>query len=182
MPTPVTPSRSSTVAWAAALGLATLAGTLATACMTPFVALAVMAASTMPRSRAVITVAAVWLTNQVLGFTLEHYPLTSSTFAWGASIGFAAVAVAMVANLMTDRGRLSAMRTLGAFAVGFVIYEVILFAVAHVAGGLATFTPSIIALIGRNEAEWLVGLFAIHLLLTSRAPRWFGPMPTLRLA
>ena len=65
-----------TIAWALALGLATVVGTLATACMTPFVALAVMADSTMPPGRALLTVVAVWLTNQVLGFTIEHYPLT----------------------------------------------------------------------------------------------------------
>ncbi len=179
---PTIRSTAPTMAWALALGLATLVGTLATACMTPFVALAVMAASTMPRGRAMLTVAGVWSTNQVLGFAIQHYPLTASTFAWGAAMGVAALAVALAAGVMTDRRRLSALRTLAAFGVGFALYETILFAFAHVAGGLGTFSPAIVALIARNEAEWLVVLFGAYLLLTSRAPRWFGAMPALRLA
>ena len=97
-------------------------------------------------------------------------------------MGAAASAVAIVANRMTNPGQLSVLRTLAAFGVGFAIYELMLLGFAHVAGDLDTFRPSIVALVGRNEAEWLGGLLAVHLLLTSRAPRWFGAMPTLRLA
>src|SRR5882724_9626307 len=51
-------------AWPAALALAVVAGSLATSCLMPFVALAVAAAATMPWRRAMATLAAGWLTNQ----------------------------------------------------------------------------------------------------------------------
>ena len=169
-------------AWPMALAAATVAGTLLTACMTPFVALGVMAAATMPRGRAALTVGGVWLANQALGFTVLGYPHTPSTFAWGGALGVAGLAAMLAASLLVGRGGVSALRLVTAFVAGFAVYEGLLFAFALAAGGLETFAPPIVARIAANEGVWLAGLAAVHLLLTWRAPRLFGAAPALRLA
>lgn len=174
--------RGAPLAWAVALGIATVVGALATSCMMPFVALSVMAAATLSRPRALLTVASGWLANQVLGVTVQHVPLSPYAISWGVAAGVAALAVTLAASFAVDRKRLSALRTVSAFALGFALYEGLLFAFANVAGGVDTFTPAIIAQLLRNECLWLAGLAAVHLLLTWRAPRWFGRTPALNLA
>ena len=169
-------------AWPAALVLAVVAGTLATACMTPFVAVGALAAATLPRGRAAATVGGVWLLNQALGFGVLHYPLTPDAFGWGAAMGAAALAACGAAGLLARPGRVSALRLALAFALGFAAYEGLLFGYALFAGGTATFTPAIVGRIALNDGGWLVALSAVRLLLGWRAPRWFGPAPALRLA
>lgn len=182
-PVPRRKQDAAPLGWAAALGIATVAGTLVTTCMMPFVALPVLAAATLPRGRAVLTVAAAWLVNQALGFGVQHYPVTAAAFGWGAAEGAAALAVVLMASFAVDRSRLSALRTAVAFVLGFALYEGLLFGFSRLTGGgTATFTREIVAQIAGNEAIWLAGLAAVHLLLTWRAPRLFGPTPALSLA
>lgn len=169
-------------AWPLALALATILGTLTTACMTPFIALAVMAAATMPRGRAAATVGAVWLINQTLGFTVAHYPLTAYAFSWGAATGVASLAAMLTASLVVAPARASALRLVGAFAAGFIAYEGLLLAFAALEGGLSTFTPAIVGRIALNDGAWLVALAIVHLSLTAGLPRVFGPRLALRLA
>ena len=169
-------------AWPLTLALATILGTLATACMTPFIALAVMAAATMPRARAAVTVGAVWLINQTLGFTVAHYPLTGYAFSWGAAMGVATLAAMLTASLVVTPARSSALRLVAAFAAGFTVYEGLLLAFAAFEGGLATFTPAIMGRIALNDGAWLAALAIMHLSLTKGLPRVFGPRPALRFA
>lgn len=169
-------------AWPLALIVATIAGTLATACMTPFIALAVMTAATLPRSQAIVTLGAVWLINQTLGFTVAHYPLTAYAFSWGAAMGIATLAASLAAGLVVGPGRMSALRLAAAFAIGLGTYEGLLFAFAGVEGGLSTFTPAIVGRIALSDGAWLVGLAAVHQVLTAGAPRVFGSRPALRFA
>ena len=169
-------------AWPLALGLATVVGSLATACMTPFVALAVMAEATLPRGRAAAVVGAVWLTNQALGFTVAHYPLTPYAFGWGVAMGAATFAALLFARILVRPGRATALRLAGAFAVGFATYEGLLLAFASVEGGLSTFTPAIVGRIALNEGCWLTMLAIVHLALTAGLPKVFGPRPALRFA
>ena len=169
-------------AWPLALALATVAGTLATGCMTPFVALAAITPATLPRGRAAVTVGAVWLINQTLGFTVSHYPLTTYAFSWGAAMGIATLAAMLAASLVVRPGQASVLRLSAAFAVAFGVYESLLFAFAGVEGGLSTFTPAIVGRIALNDGAWLVALAVVHLGLTVGAPRVFGPRPALRFA
>ena len=169
-------------AWPAALAAATVVGTLATACMTPFVALAVIAAATLSRRRAAITVGGVWMINQALGFTVAHYPMTAYAASWGAAMGGATLAAMLIAGLVIQPVRPSALRLAAAFTAGFATYEGLLFAFACLEGGRATFTPAIIGSIALNDGVWLVVLALVHLGLTAGLPRVFGRTPTLRFA
>lgn len=170
------------LAWPAALAAATVAGTLATACMMPFVGLAAIAAATLGARRAVATVAAIWLANQLLGFTLLGYPHTADTYLWGGALLVASLAALATAQRVGGGRGMAVGRLLMAFAAAFAVYEALLFGVALFAGGLATFTPAIVARIAANDAIWFAGLVVLHLMLTSAAPRVFGRAPALRLA
>ncbi|NJR79978.1 hypothetical protein [Sphingomonas corticis] len=174
--------RAAPVAWPLALAGAAVLGTLATACMMPFVAIATIAAATMPRGQAVAAVLGVWSANQLLGFGWLGYPVDAHAIGWGAALGGAAIAAQVVARRVACGGRRALPRLALAFAAAFVAYEGLLFALAIVAGGTGTFTPAIVGQILANDAGWLVGLAALHAILASAAPRVFGRATALRLA
>lgn len=177
--TPRTPKVS--LAWALVLAAATVVGSLAASCLMPFVALAVMSAATMTRRQAAVTVASSWAANEAIGFAVLHFPANASSFGWGAAALVAGLAAMLAASPVVARGRLSAARLAGAFVLGFAAYEGLMAAWGLAGGGLSTFTPAIVAQIALNEAVWLVGLAAVQLLLTWRAPRLFGAAPALSL-
>ncbi len=173
--------------WPAALALSTFLGSWAFACVFPFVALAAIAAVTMPARLAAGTVGVVWLINQVVGFTLLSYPHTAYSYSWGLAIGAATLAAMFAARaIMGSERRLVSPRLpaafLAAFLAAFATYELLLYAFAQFAGGLETFSAAIVGDIFRNDAIWFVGLAALRLVLTRAAPRWFGNAHALRAA
>lgn len=170
------------VAWPVALAAVTVLGSLASACMLPFVALGVATAATMPRPRAAATLGVVWGINQLLGFTVMGYPPTPDAFAWGVALGLATLVTMFVASRLLGDQRRTPLRLIAAFAGGFAAYEGALFGFALIAGGTGTFTPAIVLMILRNDAMWCVGLLALHVVLTRAAPRLFGPTLSPRLA
>lgn len=170
------------LAWQAALAVAAVAGTLAIACMMPFVAVAVATAATMSRARAAATLGAVWATNQLFGFTLLGYPRTASAFAWGAALGVAGVCAMVVAAAMLGSRRGSAAMLAAAFAAAFATYELALFGFALAVGPTSAFTAPIVLQILANDAIWFAALIALHAVLTRAAPRTFGAALRLRAA
>lgn len=170
-------------AWPAALAIATVTGSLAAACMMPFVALAVLAAATMPTRRAGLTIGAIWAANQALGFTVLGYPATGYAASWGVALGVASLAAGLVGRtVLRGRHDLAAVPMLLAFGAAFVAYEALLFGFALVAGGTDTFAPAIVLQILVNDGLWFAGLSALYVVLTRAAPRLFGPAPAVRLA
>lgn len=170
-------------AWPLALATAAVAGSMAAACMMPFVALATLAAATMPVRRAAMTIGAIWAANQALGFTVLGYPVTADAAAWGVALGLASLGAGLVARVML-RGRddFVVAPMLTAFGAAFVAYEALLFGFALFAGGVETFAPAIVLRILINDGLWFVGLSAFYMGLTRAAPRWFGSTPVLRFA
>src|SRR5712671_7228737 len=110
-------SRSPLTVWRHWLWLAVLVGTsvaftLGLACAVPLAAFAAAAALTLSRQDALVLIVAVWLANQLVGFTVLDYPWTASTVAWGAALGAAAI-LATLAGQWTVRPSMSAGRTVG---------------------------------------------------------------------
>lgn len=169
----LSPIRAITSSWPAALVLTSILGSLAAACMVPFVGVAVVAAATLPRFRAFLTVAALWLANQLVGFTLGGYPVTSYSVAWGAAIGVAAMTALYGAQQVLGGNR-NVRNILSAFALSFLLYEGGLFLFALAAGGTDTFTPAIVGAILINDALWCAGLLLLHEVLTRALPQIFG--------
>jgi hypothetical protein len=166
------------VAWAAALAVATVGGSLIAACLMPFVALAAMAASTLPRREGVATMLIAWAANQGIGFTLLGYPRDAGTLGWGVAIGVAALAAYAAIRAITARSH-GLLPLLGGAALGFVAYELVLYAYGLAGGGTGAFTQAIVALLAKNEALWLAGLLAVRGAVLRLAPGW---SPTARAA
>lgn len=158
-------------AWAAALAIATVGGSLVAACLMPFVALAAMAASTLPRREGLVTMLVAWTANQLLGFTLLGYPGDAATLGWGAAIGLAALAAYAAIGAVIARSS-SLLRLLGAAVIGFIAYELVLYAYGAAGGGTGAFTQAIVLLLAKNEALWLAGLLLAREAILRFAPRW----------
>lgn len=159
--------------WPLVLAAATIAGTLATACMMPFVGLAVVAAATMGRGAALVTVIGAWAANQVIGFGLMGYPFTPYAFAWGGALGAASAASMLVARSVLGGSR-SPGRIGAAFAAAFAADEALLYGFALAVGGTETFTPAIAATLALNDAAWAAVLLLLHAMLGRAAPRVFA--------
>jgi hypothetical protein len=153
-------------------------GTLLTACMMPFVAVATIAAATMTRQQALIAVVGAWAANQLLGFGMLGYPFTGYAITWGIALGAASIAMVPVAARIADG---SVLRLAIAFLVAFAGWEMLLFGFACVNGGTETFSPPIIWQLLVNEATWLGALTLLHLIATMGAPRLFGDNRIVRL-
>lgn len=162
-------------AWAAAFAIATVGGSLVAACLMPFVALAAMAASTLPRREGIATMIIAWAANQALGFTILDYPLDASTLGWGIAIGVAALAAWAAIRAITERAN-GLLPLLGASALGFVAYELVLYAYGLAGGGTGAFTQAIVVLLAKNEVIWLAGLLAVREAVRTLAAAW-APEP-----
>jgi len=159
--------------WPLTLAAATILGTLATACMMPFVGLAVVAAATMRTPTMLVTILGAWGVNQLLGFGLLGYPLEGYAIVWGLALGAASLAAGLLARSLFARG-VTLPRALAVFAAAFVLDEALLFGFALLVGGTGTFTLAIIGRLFANDALWCGGLALLHVVLTRAAPRWYA--------
>lgn len=162
------------VAWPLTLAAATILGTLATACMMPFVGLAVVAAATMRTPAMLVTILGAWGVNQLLGFGLLGYPLDGYALAWGVALGAASIAAGLLARAAFTGG-VTLPRALAVFAAAFALDEALLYGFALAVGGTSTFTPAIVAQLFANDALWCGVLATLHVVLTRAAPRWYAP-------
>ena len=170
-----------TLAWPGVLALATVSGSLAAACLMPFAALSVMVAVTLPAGRATATLMAIWLVNQILGFSLLGYARDVQAVASGLALGIASLAALCVATAARARhGSLS--RLLGAFMAAFATYELVLFAIAQWLGGTETFAPQVVAQIAFAETAWFAGLLLLSQGLQKLAPGLAPHAPAFRPA
>lgn len=164
------PATTAALLWTATLATSAIFGSYFFACVFPFVAVATLAALTLPRGQAIGLVALVWAVNQAVGFGFRSYPHTLDTVGWGVAIGLAALAALVVARLVAKGAGLVSGRALGGLAAAFTAYEATLFAWALVVGGVETFAPAIVAQIAMNDAVWFVGLAGLRLVLKRVAP------------
>jgi hypothetical protein len=167
--------------WTAVLATATVAGAPAAACVLPFAATAAVAAYTLNIKRAMAAIGLVWLLNQAIGFGLMDYPVTQYSIGWGFALLGASVASLLTARFVFARTATSeggTAQNLAAIAIGFTmafaVYETSLFVLAHFAGGLDTFTPYIVGMIGLNDTVWFVLLMGLRWVLVNAAPGRFG--------
>ena len=160
--------------WGGMLTLVTVAGTLAVACGTPFVALGTLGALFLPRRDAFLLVGINWVVNQAIGFTWLHYPHTWECYAGGAHLALAAGLCTVAAMFVGSRLRRTgaALRAMGAFAAAFVIYESVLFAISPF-NSVKDFALPIVVYIFCVNAIAFVGL----LLIKTAAPAFGFALP-----
>ncbi len=174
---------NTTLIWSAVLGLTAALGSYGLACVFPFAALAALAAVTLPTRQAAMLLGAMWLVNQVIGFTLLSYPHDGQAVAWGAIIGVAAFAGLFTAKVaFGSETRFISLRTVGALVASIVAYQAIMFVGAYAMNGFESSTAAIVAEVARNDLFWFAGLAALRVALGTALPRWFGSAQTLRTA
>ena len=154
--------------WFLPVALVTISGVSSWefACITPFVAFAVAAAYALSAPAALLTVAAVWLVNQAIGFAALGYPWTVDTILWGFAIGAAALLATALASALLRLGVGNNVTTLGAtFVLAFAAYEGGLFLVTFALGGKDAFTPAIVGNVALLNLGWTVALVGTYEIL-----------------
>jgi hypothetical protein len=136
------------------------------ACITPFVAFAVAAGYALSARAALLTVMAIWLVNQAIGFAVLNYPGTIDTILWGFAIGAAALLAAVLACVTLRFGLRNNVTAIGAaFVLAFGAYEGGLFLVTFALGGQDAFTPAIVGHVALLNLGWTVGLVGTYEIL-----------------
>jgi hypothetical protein len=151
--------------WLATLAAASVATSLGLACAVPLAAFAALGALTMDRRSALIMIALVVLANQVIGFTILHYPRDPGTFAWGAAFLLAGVTATSAAFWVKERcaGINLALGLAATFLVAFVAYEGTFFIVsAATRSMLDAYTPAIISRIFEVNLSVFGGLLLVN--------------------
>jgi hypothetical protein len=153
--------------WLALLLAASVGFTLGFACAVPFAAFGAIAALTLHRRDALLLTVALWLLNQIIGFTILQYPWDGMTLTWGIVLGGVAVLSTAAAQAVI-RGRSGVPAWLTSFAAAFIVYEGSLYLVsAGALGGTEDFTAEIVDRILAINAAAFAGLLAASLLITA---------------
>ena len=120
--------RGATLLWIVLLTAASLMTTWALACMTPFAALAALAATHMRSRDGAALMLVSWGVSQGVGFGLLHYPHDATTIAWGVALGLAALGAVGGAYLALSMLRTDnlAARLSVAFVAAFVSFKLVL--------------------------------------------------------
>jgi hypothetical protein len=153
--------------WLALLIASSVGFTLGFACAVPFAAFGAVAALTLKRRDALLLIVALWLVNQVIGFTILHYPWDAMTFTWGVVLGGVALLTTVAAQGVI-RGQNVVAAMLAGFVAAFVVYEGGLYLVSAVAlGGTEDFNAQIVARILAINAAAFAGLLATSFLIAA---------------
>jgi len=162
-PRPARRDRALAWGWVALLVAAGFLSSITFECVTPFAAFAALTAATMRLSVALAVTAAIWLTNQALGFLALGYPTDGLTVAWGGAIGVAAVlATLAAAAVATKQQRPPWLQVLGGFGAAFLVFEATLSLATAGLGGVQNFTPAIVARLALSDTGWLFGIVILR--------------------
>lgn len=161
-----TQSGGATALWIVLLTVASLFTTWALACMTPFAALAAVAATQMRGRDGAALMLASWGVSQAVGFGLLHYPHDPLTLAWGAALGLAALGAVGggYLALSTTRSDNIAVRLAVAFVGAFVAFKAVLLVADVVLGSpfASTIAPKLLLVQIPHEALVAVVLVALY--------------------
>lgn len=119
--------------WIVSLIVASILSTFGFACALPLAAFATIVALTASRREALATMGAIWFANQAIGFAFMHYPLDTTTLAWGGALGVIALLSCETAGFVLRRMGGVAGFSL-AFVSAFIVYEGSIFAISLATG------------------------------------------------
>ncbi|MGD0104005.1 MAG: hypothetical protein ABSC06_08210 [Rhodopila sp.] len=135
------------------------------ACVTPFAALATLAALNLSRREALAVVGLAWLANQIIGYAFLSYPWNWGSVAWGLAIGLSSsMAVLAARGLSTSRPAplavsLPFMAAFAAFESGLYVAGLVLSA------SEGAFSASVVGHVFLVNAASLCGLLAVYQLV-----------------
>lgn len=165
--------------WLAILIAASVGFSLLFACVTPFGALAVVAAMTLSFRSAVKFMLVAWLANQSVGVLILDYPQTLETCIWGAVIAASGLCALYAARWTAVKfANLPELTRFGTTLLSAVAaHELVLFAAAlSPLGGADNFSPEILAGVMAVNVVSLAGMCALNQLALAT-----GLMKTARL-
>jgi len=149
----------------ALLAASSVALTFGFACALPLAAFAAISALVFQSRAAVGAVLAVWLVNQIVGFSFLHYPTDPSTIAWGLALGVIGLLSLGTAFLVLSRLD-GLVGILASFLAAFVVYEGAIYIACVASGtGVGSFTAPIVTRIFLINAASFGGLLAARELL-----------------
>lgn len=153
------------LAWLAAFLGATLILTLGLGCEVPLIAFAALCGLRLARRHALLFVAAVWLTDELVGFTAWHYPMTAAGFGWAAAVGVGILAATWAAGL-AGRRTAGVTRFIAAFFSAFAVYEALLWVVDMAAGVRIreAFGPAVLGQVLAINGATFAGLLLVRAL------------------
>lgn len=159
------------LAWLAAFIGASLVFTLGLGCEVPLIAFAAICGLRQKRREALLFVAAVWLVDELVGFSAWHYPMTASGFGWAAAVGVAILMTTWAVGIVARR-LAGAAGIVAAFTGAFVLYEVLLGATSFAAGAMTreAFSPAILGQVLALNGATFAGLLAVRALKPHTAP------------
>lgn len=173
--------RSGRTLWIALIAASSIGLSAFFACVTPFVALATLAALYLRVDERWAVVGFVWLANQIVGFGILGYPLTWDCAAWGLAIGLSCGLAVLAASALSTTKPAPLVVSLP-FVAAFAAFEAGLFAAGRVlpASGDVFGLPVIRHVFWVNAAA-LCALMALYQLLSlagglsaAKAPQTFA--------
>ena len=151
--------------WLATLVAASVAFSLGFACAVPLAAFAALGALTFDRRTALLLITGIVVANQIVGFTVLHYPRDIATVAWGPAFLLVGLVATLAAFWVQRRctGLHPAAAFLATFLAAFVFYEGTFFLISLLSGsGLYAYAPSIVLRIFELNAIGFAGLLIIR--------------------
>ena len=152
------------VMWAVILIVSNILASGVFACATPFAGLAALVALDSDKRNGLILIGLVWLADQMVGFVFLGYPHEVQAYAWGIAIGLGAIAAFLAARSFVAAFIAHSLTAtvVGAFAVAFAVYQLVLYAATFVLGGSGAFSFKIVFYVGLVNAIGFVVLIIAH--------------------
>jgi uncharacterized membrane protein len=150
--------------WLATLAAASVATSLGLACAVPLAAFAALGALTLDRRSALVMIVMVVLANQIIGFTVLHYPRDLPTFAWAAAFVLAGLLATSAALWMKNRfARFNPLLGVAAtFLTAFAAYEGTFFIISLACqSALYAYSPPIVLRVFEVNIAVFAGLLLI---------------------
>jgi len=161
----VKPTGAATALWIVLIVTSGICLSTFFACVTPFAALATLAALKLGRREAVAVVGLVWLANQAIGYGFLGYPWTWDSGAWGLAIG-ASTGFAILAAKGLSTIRPAPLAVSLPFVAAFVVFEFGLFLAGFVLpGSEGAFTASVVGHVFLINTVAIIGLMAVNQLV-----------------
>jgi len=139
----------------------------------PLVSFASIAGVTLTPKKALLVAMAIWLINQVYGYSLRDYPRTIDSFAWGLGMGLGTLLVTLLA---AKRPKFSRERVSGHFlwlgatiVGGFVLFEGLILLFGLLLGSEHSLTLSLLGRLFVKEVIWAIALGLGHMFLVRRS-------------
>ncbi|WP_428492320.1 hypothetical protein [Rhodopila sp.] len=167
------PDLADRVVW---IGLIVACGTFLSplfACVTPFAALAALAALKLDGRDAAAVVGVVWLANQAIGYLVLGYPWTWDSVAWGLAIG-GCCGLAAGASRALSAQRAAPLTISLPFVAAFTVFEFGLYLAGYVLPGSGgAFSARVVWQVFLVNAVTLCALVALAgLVRMARSAAW----------